>query len=125
MKEVRVPAHTIYLVVGPKADDARDMFKPLLSGSIRLTKRSWVICVAIVLVQALRDKGQVLIFESLAPFKHELDLRGIGIFPVGHWNEGVGDRSSVRTKRQVGLPSLYIRFRPLSSARGRSIITIN
>ena len=84
-------------MVGPKVDDPRDMFKPLLSGSIRLTKRSWIVGVAIVLVQALRDKGQVLVFEALGPFEHEFYLRRIGIFPVGHLDEVVeGDGSFVK-----------------------------
>jgi len=40
--------------------------------------------VAIVLVQAIRDMGQVPLFESLTPFVHEFYLWGIGVCWVRH-----------------------------------------
>lgn len=42
-------------------------------------------CVTIVLVQVLRDVGQVPLFESRTPFVYELDLWGIGVCWDGHW----------------------------------------
>jgi len=85
-KDVQAVTNTTHLTVGPKADNARGMFKPLLSSNLWLTERSWVIRVTIVLVQALRNKGHIPFFESLVPLEHEFDLRGIGIFPVWHWD---------------------------------------
>jgi hypothetical protein len=41
---------TYLRVGGPKTDDPRQMFKPLLFRSLRFTKRFWVSDVAIVLV---------------------------------------------------------------------------
>jgi len=78
----RIPVTTniTHIVVGPKAENARDMFKPLLSGLLWPTNRSRVGCVAIVLVQGLCDKAQVPLLESPVPFKHKFDLWGIGGF---------------------------------------------
>ena len=42
---------------------------------------------AIVLVQTLREEARVFLLEPLAPFLHELDLRGNGAFEVGHWDD--------------------------------------
>jgi len=56
------------------------MLKPLLSGLLWPAERSREGCVAIVLVQRLRDKGQVPLLEPLIPVEHKFDLRGIGGF---------------------------------------------
>ena len=77
-------------MAGPEVDRTRDVFEPLISGLFRPTKRAGVSCVAIILVQGLRDKGQVLILESLVPLEHEFDLWGIGAFWVEHWGEAIG-----------------------------------
>jgi len=79
-KEVPVTTDIAHLMVGPKTHHCHNIFKPLLSSKLRLSKRSRVICVAIVIVQALRDSGQVLLLESLAPPEHEFDLWRIGGF---------------------------------------------
>ena len=76
------------LIVGPRADNPRDVFKPLLSCLLRHTKRSWVMDKATILVQDLPNKAQVLLIESLAHLVHEFDLGGGGASWVGHWDEG-------------------------------------
>ena len=77
-------------MAGPEVDHTRDVFEPLISGLFRPTKRPRVSCVEIVFVQGLRDKGQVLLLESLVPLEYELDLWGMGTFWVEHWGEAIG-----------------------------------
>ena len=50
-KGVGAVTYITYLMVGPKAENIRDMPKPLLSGLLWPAERSRVGCVAIVLVQ--------------------------------------------------------------------------
>jgi len=70
-----------HITVSPKVGNLREVFEPLLSGLFWPTERLWVICVAVVLVQALRDNVQVLLFERLTPFaQYESDLWGLGSF---------------------------------------------
>jgi len=83
MKGVRVTTDDTHLMTGPKAENTRDMIKPLLSGLLWPAERSRVGCVAVVFVQGLRDEVQVPLLESSVPFKHKLDLWGIGVFQ-GH-----------------------------------------
>jgi len=88
-EEVRVIINVTYLTVSPKANNPCDVFEPLLSGKFRLAERSRVIRVAIILVQVFREKGWVPLLESLVPFEHDFDLRGIRIFQVGHLDETI------------------------------------
>ena len=91
-KGVRGATNIAYLGVGgPKADNRRQMCKPLLFRFLWLTKRFRVRDVAIVLVQGVRDTSQVPRSESLAAFVDEFDLWGIEVLWVGHWDEGVED----------------------------------
>ena len=78
-KRVRAVVNVAYLVLSHEAGNTCEVLKPLLSGLVWLTERSRKGCVAIVLVQLLRDKVQVLLFETLTPFAYEFDLWGIGI----------------------------------------------
>ena len=93
-KEVRPVAHIAYLILSPKVENTPKTFKPLLSGLLWLTKRSRVIRVTIVLVQALRDVGQVPLSESRTPFVHEFDLWGVRVCWIGHWGEAAEGSSS-------------------------------
>ena len=77
-KRVLAVVNVAYRVLSHEGENASVVFKPLLSGLFWLTKRSREGCVAIVLVQVLRDKVQVLLFESLTPFAYEFDLWRIG-----------------------------------------------
>ena len=79
-KRVRVVFNVAYLTLSHKAENALELCKPLLFVLLGLTERSWVVCVAIVLVQMLRDKVQVPLFESLTPLVYEFDLCRIGGF---------------------------------------------
>lgn len=67
-----------YIVLGPDAEEPRNIFKPLLSVLLWLTERSRVSDVAIVLVQEFRDKVYILRYECLSPFLDEFGLWGIG-----------------------------------------------
>lgn len=77
-KRIHEVVNVAYLVLGHEAGNTCKVFKPLLSGLFWLTKRSREGYVAIVLVQVLCDKAQVLLFESLTPFAYESNLWGIG-----------------------------------------------
>ena len=79
-----------YLLLGPKAENPCNMFKPLLSGLLWLPKRSRVKNMAIILVQALCDKVQVLVAECMCPFEDKFGLWRIGAFWAGHWDEAIG-----------------------------------
>lgn len=87
VKGVQAAINKTHLKVGPKADDPREPFKPLLSGFLWHTKRSRVSGVTVVFVQGLRNKFQIPLLESLTPFAHQFDLWGAGVVWVGHWDE--------------------------------------
>ena len=82
-----VTTNTIHLLLGPEADDFRDVFKPLFSGLLWLAEGSRVSSMAVVFVQGFRDEVQIPLFECLTPFVDEFDLWGIGVFWVGHWDK--------------------------------------
>ena len=63
-----------YLLLGPKAENPRNMFKPLLSGLFWPAEGSRVSDLAIILVQALRDEIRVFLFECLAPCVDKFEL---------------------------------------------------
>ena len=69
---------TTYVLLCPEADDPSDVFKPLFSGFLWLAERPRISGVAIVLMQELRDKVQILLFECQTPLVNEFDLWGIG-----------------------------------------------
>ena len=70
-----VPANDVtYLLLGPKAENPCNMFKPLLSGLLWPANGSRVSNMAIVLVQALRDEIRVFLFECLAPCVDKFEL---------------------------------------------------
>lgn len=77
-KRVRI-SNTAYLALSPDAENNREVFNPLLFRLLRSAYRSRVMCVTIVLVQALFDTGQIPLFKSLVPLAHELDLWRIGV----------------------------------------------
>ena len=66
-----------YILLGPETDNPSDVFKPLFSGFLWLAEGLRVSGVAIVLMQGLRDKVQILLVECQTPFLNELDLWGI------------------------------------------------
>ena len=67
-----------YILLGPETDNPSDVFKPLFSGFLWLAEGPRVSSVAIVLMQELRDKVQVPLFECQTPFVNEFDLWRIG-----------------------------------------------
>ena len=77
-----------HLKASPEAHNPGELFKPLFSGLLRLTKRSRVSGVTIFLVQGLGDMIQIPPSESLTPLVHEFYLRGIGGFWRGHSDSG-------------------------------------
>ena len=87
---VPVAAGATHLLLGPEADNPRDMLKPLLFGLLRLADRLWVCGTAVILVQAICDEVQVLLSECLVPLVDEFDLWGIRTFEDGHWDEAIG-----------------------------------
>jgi len=84
VKRVWAVFNAAYLVPSHETKNTPEVFKPLLSGLLWYTKRSWVMGVTIVLVQILRDMGQVPVFESPTPFVDEIDLWGGGAFWARH-----------------------------------------
>ena len=56
-----------HLPVGPKLENTRNLFKRLLFGVLWPAKRSRVSGMAIILVQVLRDRLQVLRCPRLTP----------------------------------------------------------
>ena len=72
------------LKLGPEVEDPRSVLKSLLFGLLWLAKRSRINGIAIVLGQALRDRGQVLLLDCVKPHADEFDLWGIEVFWVGH-----------------------------------------
>jgi len=78
-KGVREVADVTYLVVGPKGEEPRGIFKELLFVLVRPTKRSRVGDLAKVLVQRLGENVQVLLFESFSQFENEFGWWGSGL----------------------------------------------
>jgi hypothetical protein len=97
-KGVRGATSITYLGVGgPKAENLRQMCKPLLFRLLRFAERFRVSDVTKILVEGIRDTVQVPRSESLAAFVDELDLWGVGVPWVSHWDEAVegGDPGQV------------------------------
>lgn len=90
MRSSKLTTNIAYLVLSPEIRYLRDVFKPLLSGLLWLPKRSRVKNMAIILVQALCDKVQVLVAECMCPFEDKFGLWRIGAFWAGHWDEAIG-----------------------------------
>ena len=84
-----VATDMVYLKLGPEVEDPRGVLKSLLFGLLWLAKRSRINGIAIVLGQALRDRGQVLLLDCVKPHADEFDLWGIEVFWVGHWGGAI------------------------------------
>jgi len=70
-----------YRILSQKAENAGEVFKPLLSSLLWLTERLRVACAAKVLVRVLRDRVHVSPFKRRTPFaQDEFNLRGLGVF---------------------------------------------
>ena len=78
-----------YLELGPEIEKRPSILKGLLFSLLLLAKRSRVNGIAIVLGQALRDRGQVLLLDCVKPHADEFDLWGIEVFWVGHWGGAI------------------------------------
>ena len=107
-KWIIVVANITHFELGPKTDNPCELFKPLLSGFLRFAKGSRVSDMAIVLVQGLRDKAQVPLLESPAPFVHEFNLRGIGVLWVRHRDEAIEGGLLWRSRGKTRALELYI-----------------
>jgi len=105
-KRVRAVVNVAHLTPSHEAKNSPEVFKPLLSGFLWLTKRSWEGCVAIVLVQMLLNLAQVPVFESLTPFVDEFDLWGIGAIWAGHWG-GAAEGEFSKVQRWVKHPGTF------------------
>lgn len=103
-REARTAAKITDLSLGPKGENLRDVFKPLLSIFLWQIERSGVSDVSKVLMQVFCENFRVLFFKPLAPFVYEFELWGIGAFEARHWNgatEGglLGDPEASQTLR--------------------------